>query len=355
MKKKLLTVAIGTAIFAGSLAAQAATTLYGHIHMSWDRLDNGDTIERSFISSNSTRVGLRGDEDLGSGLKAIWQIESGSLGVDDATNGFGGDLRNSFIGFTNNSWGTVKVGRHDTPYKDLGRRLDNFNEQVGDARNVLGVTNLASFDLRPKNMVRYDSPAFGGFTFAALSSSNNGTDETSAATQSVTSLGANWTAGPLFVGGAYEKHTTGLSGAGTKDEETGIRLATSYALGDLLLGLVYEMISDMDGIADVDKTVLGLIASYKMGNNRLKFQWFDSDELDCPSPGCPDTGANMLAIGLDHVMSKTVTTYINYAKVDNDTNIRLPVASANGGHGEVVPGVFGRDPKGLSLGVILKF
>lgn len=354
MKKKLLTVAAGAAMFAvGSVASQAATTLYGHMHLSWDSLDNGATVERSLISSNSTRIGVKGDEDLGGGLKAIWQIESGGIGVDEATNGFGGDLRNSFVGFSNSGWGTIKIGRHDTPFKDLGRRLDNFNEQVGDARNLFG---LALYDLRPKNMVRYESPTFGGLNFNALQSSNNG-DETTAATQSVTSLGANWTGGPLFVGAAYETHSTGLGAtAGTEDKEKGIRLATSYTMGNFVLGLMYEMLNDLAGVSDVDQNTYGLFASFKMGNNKLKAHWINSDDLDCPSTlTCTETGATMLAIGVDHALSKTVTTYLNYAKVDNDANAALGVVSGNGGHGETVTVPLGRDPDGISLGVIMKF
>mgnify|MGYP000409709141 FL=1 len=355
MNKKLLTAAVGAALFAaGSLASHAATSLYGHMHLSWDKLDNGSTVESSRISANSTRIGVKGDEDLGGGLKAIWQIESGALGIDEATNGFGGDLRNSFVGFSNSGWGTVKIGRHDTPFKDLGRRLDNFNEQVGDARNLFG---LGLYDLRAKNMVRYESPTFGGLNFSALHSTNNGEDNPGNASQPVTSLGANWTAGPLFIGGAYETHGTGLGVApGTEDKEKGIRLATSYAMGDFVLGLMYEMLNDVAGASDVDQNTYGLFASFKMGNNKLKAHWINSDDLDCPSTlVCSETGATMLAIGVDHAMSKTVTTYVNYAKVDNDANAGLGVVSGNGGHGETVTVPAGRDPDGISVGVIMKF
>ena len=354
MNKKLLTAAVGAALFAaGSLASHAATTLYGHMHLSWDKMDNGSTLESSRISSNSTRIGVKGDEDLGGGMKAIWQIESGALGVDEATNGFGGDLRNSFVGLSNSGFGTIKIGRHDTPFKDLGRRLDNFNEQVGDSRNLFG---LALYDLRPKNMVRYESPTFGGLNFTALQSTNNGEDNPGNTSQPVTSLGANWTAGPLFIGAAYETHGTGPSGPGTEDKEKGIRLAASYALGNFVLGAMYEMLSDLEGDSGVDQNTYGLFASLKMGNNKLKAQWINSDDLDCPSTlVCTETGATMMAIGVDHAMSKTVTTYLNYAKVDNDANAALPVASGNGGHGEVLNPASGRDPDAISVGVILKF
>lgn len=378
MNKKLLSAAIGATLFAaGSLASHAATTLYGHMHLSWDRLDDGGSVERSFISSNSTRVGLKGDEDFGGGLKGIWQIESGALGIDDATNGFGGDLRNSFVGFSNKSWGTVKIGRHDTPFKDLGRRLDNFNEQVGDSRNLFGnpgapLEGETGFDLRPKNMVRYESPSFGGLNFSALQSTNNATNEAAATSQSVTSLGANWTAGPLFIGAAYETHSTGLGAtAGTEDKEKGIRLAASYALGGLTLGAMYEMLDDVFGESDLGVDTYGLFASFKAGNNKFKAQYLMANDFDCPTGvDCNNTGANMIAIGMDHSLSKTTTLYVNYAKTDNDqdaaiatvgtNDVGYQVVSANGGHGELANATCPatgscRDPSAFSVGVIMKF
>lgn len=358
MNKKLLAAAVGAAMgIAPMIAAQAATTLYGHMHLSWDRFD-ADTAERSFISSNSTRFGIKGDEDFGGGLKGIYQIETGGIGVDEATTGLGGDLRNSFLGFSNSSWGTIKIGRHDTPYKDLGRRLDQFNEQIGDSRAINSLAG--TFDVRAKNMVRYESPTFGGLNVNVLQSSNNG-DETTTSVQRVTSVGANWTAGPLFVGAAMEEHSFTPAGAGTKDKETGTRLAATYTLGAFTIGASYDMFGDVGGVADVDNDVMGLYASFKMGNNLLKAHWLQS-ELDCPSTMvCTGTDSTLMAIGVNHNLSKTATAYINYATMDNDANIYVPLAGSYTGHGENLnptggaTAQVGKDPSAISVGFIFKF
>ncbi|MBI5116851.1 porin [Candidatus Poribacteria bacterium] len=372
MKKKLLMAAVGAALVAGPmLAAQAAPTLYGSFHMSLDSLDNGDSTpiagvgnKRGFLSSNSTRFGVKGDEDLGGGLKTIYQIESGALAADTGSGGMGGTLRNTYIGFAG-SMGTVKFGRNDTPFKDLGRKLDNFNEQVGDARNIIGsggANAWANWDARVSNMVRYESPNFSGAQVNVLygtaeggTPSGAGTaatsinpDPTAGTVGDVVSMNLLYSSGPMFVGLAYEKH-----GTTTNKQETGMRLAGSYDIDALTIGLFYESLSDLEGTASSDGKTMGLMAAYKMGNNKIKFHTYKADELK----NAPNTGGALMAIGVDHSFSKTASMYVNYATADNDTNASfVNVASNNGGHGNGVPlGAADKDPKGYSVGMIVKF
>lgn len=358
MKKKLLMAAVGAALVAGPVvtAHAAGATLYGHVHMSLDRFDNDDTLERGFISSNSTRFGIKGDEDLGGGLKAIYQIESGAIAADTGSGGMGGTLRNTFVGFTG-SWGAVKIGRHDTPFKDLGRKLDNFNEQVGDSRNVHGsggANAWFNWDQRVSNTIRYESPTIAGGWQAVYqyATAEGGTPAGPGVAGDVNSLGVNWSAGPLFVGLGYETHSTG-----TSEDETGLRLAGSYTFNDILLGLLWEDLSDLEGVSGSGNSTLGLIAAMKMGNHKLKFHWYEVDDLDGPGGGSGTSGS-LWALGVDHTFSKTAMMYVNYAKADNDSNASfVNVASGNGGHGNSLglPGAGDKSPMGYSAGVILKF
>jgi predicted porin len=365
MKKKLLIAAVGAALVAGPMVAAhaAGATLYGHFHMSLDRFDNDTdaaTAERGFLSSNSSRFGIKGDEDLGGGLKALYQVESGGFNADTGATGFGGTLRNTFVGFAG-SWGTVKLGRHDTPYKDLGRKLDNFNEQIGDARNIIGsglnaAGDAANFnwDQRVSNMVRYDSPSFGGLTVAYQYATDEGaiSTPTGAATGDVNSLGLNWSSGPFWAGFAYETHKTVSA-----DNETGMRLAGSYTMNDLTFGLFWEDLSDLGGSSDAEHGVMGLMAAMKMGNNKFKFHWYNADDYDAPGGSADGTGGSLWAIGVDHVFSKTAMVYLNYAKADNDSDADyINTASSNGGHGNTIAvGDVDTSPTAFSAGYILKF
>ncbi len=375
MKKKLLMAAVGTALVAGPMVAAHATgtTVYGHFHMSVDNVDNNNA-KYGYIASDSTRFGIKGDEDLGGGLKAIYQMESGAFaadsGVGSTANGLGNQLRNTYLGFAG-SWGAVKVGRYDTPFKDLGRALDNFNEEVGDMRNILsGSTSAASlYDDRVSNMIRYESPNMGGLTVNALhTSNNNNTGATDTSTnvgegpsgtgKALNSVGVNWSAGPIFVGAAWQRASFNQAGAVTKDHDSAWRLAGSYTMNDMMVGLIYQDLKDIYG-ADLAQKTMGIVASLKMANNKLKFQYLTADDESGSGCGatCDNTGGKLWALGVDHSFSKTTMMYVNYAQAKNDSNTSAySVISGNGGHGENLSTVAnGKKVKGISAGMVLNF
>jgi len=345
MNKKLLMAAVGAALVAGPMVAvhAAGATLYGHMHMSLDRQDNDSGNEDGSMSSNASRIGVKGDEDLGGGLKAIYQLEAGVAAIDEGAGGLGGTLRNSFVGFAG-SWGAVKLGRHDTPYKDLSRKLDNFNEQIGDTRNIIG---NATYDKRVSNMIRYESPMFGGANVVVQNTSNDGAENVAASNKD-SSLGLNWTSGPLFLGAAWNE-----VGNATTNDTTGKRLAGSYTFNDIVLGLLWESLSDIGGTSGHDRDTMGLFAALKMGNNLFKLSYFDADKYD----DVANTAGKLWAAGVDHSFSKTTKIYFNYASVDNDSVATTNLASKYAGHGETeAPSITaGKSPTAFSLGTIIKF
>lgn len=348
MNKKLLTIAVGTALSAGvMITAQADTVLYGHFHMSLDRLDN-DVVKDSRISNNASRIGVKGNQDLGGGMKAIYQLETGVVALDEGTGGLGGTLRNSFIGLSG-PWGTVKVGKHDTPTKDLGRKLDRFNEEIGDARNIYGAGG--AFDPRPSNMVRYESPKIaGGLTFNALHAGNNGAEQPLPNTaEKVTSANVIWDQGPIFAGLAYAVNG---NATGTEDS-TSIRAAGRFDFGMGDVGGLYERMSDLSGVSGRDQDVYGVFGSIKVGSvSRVKAQYFKAKDID--GTAAVD-GGKLMAVGFDHNLGKTTRVYVSYAKIKNDSGATYNITSSNGGHGEVLPVSAGRDSSAISTGMVIDF
>lgn len=360
MNKRLLAIAVGAALVAGSaLVANAEVKLYGSLHMSLDRLDNDEGLERSFVSSNASRIGVRGDEDLGGGLKAVFQVETGGddtanqsdggggFPMDSGAGGLGGTLRETFVGFKG-GFGTALVGRYVTPYRQLGRKFDLFNEQIGDARLIIGQGG-GGFDKRLSNTIRYESPKFGGADLIVQYSGNDGTDEAAAGTQNAFSTAVNWAAGPLFIGSAYEKHSTAAG-----QEETGIRLVGHFDVGGGFgVGALWETLSDLNGTSGADRNALGLFAKFKAGNNTFKAHLYDQDKIDNQAS---ENGAKLWAIGVDHSFSKNTLMYLNYAAMDNDPNSTRTVSGSSQGHGErLAPTTGGKSPTGISIGMNLKF
>jgi predicted porin len=359
MNKKILIAAMGAALAAAPmLAAQADTTLYGTVHMSLDHYNvdtsaSGST-EKSMLNSNSTRFGIKGSEDLGSGLKSIYQIESGVIAADDGTGGIGSNqLRNTYLGFAGSSWGSVKFGRHDSPMKELGRSIDQFNEQIGDARNITG---NASFDTRVSNMVRYDSPDFGGINFA-LQYSTPEPDSISTTNNTIryTSGNVTFTQGPLYVGFGYEQHAFGSS---TMKDESDMRLVGKFNVDAFVFSALYEDMSDLNGRSGNDGKSWGLGAGFKMGNHLFKAQYYNADSTDNPAVA-GDNGASMWSLGVDHAFSKTTMVYFDYASISNDSKSVRNVSSANGSHGtsngDVPTPIAGGDGNAYSFGTIIKF
>jgi len=368
MNKKLLAVAVAAAL-AAPLAANADSgnvKISGDLKVSVDSLDNGNTRNLN-ASSNSSHIQFNGDEDLGNGLKAIWQLDTeiglGSTGpvTTNAQNTL--TNRNSFLGLAG-GFGVAIVGKHDTPVKLLGAKVDLFRDQIGDNRNLISDTSKsAGWDLRPSNVIAYISPTFSG-VHGAIAYVTNVNDTVSAAAAGALpvgySLGAAadnsvtaWSGlvvyegGPATVGAGYEKHNLSKLAAGVNDEKIW-RLVGGYSFGDAKVTGLYQKESDILGSSNGRK-VWGLGAAYKMGATTLKGQYYKADSAD----NNDQSGAKMFALGADYALSKRTVAYVAYDKTSNDTNANFTAFGT--GHGDN-PGVAtGKNGSGISLGMTHSF
>lgn len=166
-------------------------------------------IRRNEIEAPNTRVGFRGHERLGGGLKAIWQLET-EFRIDSNNTGFA--QRDSFVGLLHPVWGSIKLGRMDTPFKNYGDDISFLGISSGNfvsSSNVLrktgfGTSSASSFHLRRSNVVDYETARFAGFQGRLQYS----TDETDTSTRKprVWSGGLRWERGFLEAAIAHEIH-----------------------------------------------------------------------------------------------------------------------------------------------------
>jgi predicted porin len=230
-KTKLLVAALGAA-FALPMAAQAQTnvTVYGKLYPDFYHANttaglavgsHTSTLGPAATGTNATsvtamdspnsRLGFKGNEDLGDGLKAIFQLE---MGFSSDTGVLSNDntpfSRNTFVGLSG-GFGTIKLGNMDTVYKELGDHIDFLGISSGNfmaLSNVLSkatfTTNSAnSFHLRRANSFYYTSPTMGGFTGLFDWSPNEVAGNASAG---VISTGVTYEGGPIYAALAYEVH-----------------------------------------------------------------------------------------------------------------------------------------------------
>ncbi len=392
--KKLIAAAVAAAIIAPVSVMAAGPTLYGKIHMSVDYKDNNGTnapgvaygagkeVSEWGLNSNSSRIGVKGSEDLGNGMKVGYLIEW-RVGMDG--DNFGDrDLaaRNRAITLSGD-WGTMLAGKWDTPMKTFGRKLDLFGDQIGDLRNM---NTGATLDARANNVLAYVTPNMNGFSATlAYVFSVNQLDQDGAVSggdnsdSSAISLNAIYNNGPMMLGVGYSNYDDGvfssssLTGCQTAvgvnncENETVFRVGGSYKFGDFKVLASWSGISDANGMDGKDADIWSLGGAYTMGNNTIKLQYANRSEYDDwnGSNGAKiansgnDTGADMWALGLDHHMSKRTTVYAAYATMSNDDNSAGVVWG--GGHdtdgvsaGTNSIGQF-EDSDSFSVGIIHKF
>ena len=160
---------------AGAVHAQSSVTLYGVLDDSIQYINNNDvngsnkgSVALAAGNLQGDRWGLKGTEDLGGGLKAIFQLENG-FNPNNGKLGQGSRLfgRQAFVGLQSDQAGTVTIGRQYDPVVDL--------VQAVTADNYWGSTFTTPSDVdnndnssRRNNAIKYTSNTYAGFQFEAM-------------------------------------------------------------------------------------------------------------------------------------------------------------------------------------------
>ncbi|MHB1352643.1 MAG: porin [Thiobacillus sp.] len=372
MKKSLIALAVASAVSAPAFAATSNVDVYGVLNFAVASIDSDTANQERQLSlaSQNSRIGFKGAEDLGGGLSAIWQIES-SVFLDESGGPFA--TRNTFVGLKG-GFGSVLLGRHDTPVKMLRGKVDNFGDTLADSRNLLGSNNAtgsSSYDLRPNNTVVYMSPNLGGLTLVAAYSADHGINGAGVGTNTAAafpgcdagvdcndrdaySVSADYTNGPLLFGLGYERQNTVavISSVNTDVDRSIWRAVAGFNIADFKLGAVYERASADDVFVGDDRNGWGLFANYALGNVVLKANYLTVGDYD----GMNDSGAKQYTFGVDYNLSKRTTASLFYVQIKNDTNAGFDLGRAQGvsdsvGGTGITAADLGADPSAFGLGL----
>lgn len=320
MKKKIIVAAVAAAMVA-PLAAMADATVYGKVRVATQYHDREGLGDAWGMVDQVSRLGIKGSEDLGDGLKAIYKMEFGvNVGDGFGKSGFWSQ-RNSYVGLAG-GFGTFLAGRHDTPLKMSTGKLDFFGDTNADNDNGgFGAPSAAGrgvglfHSLRVDGAVAYVSPSMAGFTVAGAIVQTNVAGGFSDADDfmSAYSLAAMYSNGPFFGSLAYESlDPQSLAGApGSASDFDKWRLGLGVlGMAGFSAGLIYEDRSSQDfGSLDSDSWQLQL--AYDFGNNRVKAMY---GEYDDNATGDYDTWA----IGFQHNFSKRTDAQVIYRQADAD-------------------------------------
>ena len=366
MHRKLLAVAAFRLISAPA-AAQSAVQIYGVLDMGYRW--SGDHIDpsignRSSIDSGTsapTRLGFRGSEDLGNGLKAGFVLEQGIAADTGTTVGGGAFSRQAFLSL-GGAFGTVAAGRQYTPGYNLTSLIDPFGGvTVGQFNNAYHT------EYRWNNLITYASPVrggfsvAGGFTFNAFgdeSPANRGAGDTGDVR--ALSITPQYQSGALLVGVHLQELRAKSTGRYDGEKVRVYDVVGRYELGFATLAAIYGVrradsadFSTHTGAREAKETrqwLLGvtvpvgeagkIMASYVA---RKSERIGDGDEAK----------VSQWAVGYEHSLSKRTAVYATFAKLDNNRVAR----AARTLSGSVSAGYNGYDgyQRGANAGIRHRF
>jgi predicted porin len=313
MNKKLISFAVA-AVLAGGVSAVSASnvTVFGKVLMSIDNTDNGSSDTTMNSQPGYGSVGVRGSEDLGNGLTAMFMLDYGiNPSKADGLTG-----RDQWVGLKGD-FGTVRFGSISHNYKQSGADIDPMWRTSLDTRLRGQLSGLHSGrgdngQGRATNTVRYDSPSFNGAKVVANYTLDRGTG---AEDNDGFGIGLHYNQGGIYAAFDYLTNDNGtdddawkLSGKYTMDafalyghyEEGGLVFATFDGAGNATSG--------NDG-----GNLWHLGASYTMGSTMFYGAFGQGDE-DIGSAGEYDTWT----LAVNHKLSKRTSVYTGFSRVDYD-------------------------------------
>jgi predicted porin len=308
---------------ASAAGAQAQTgpnvTLYGVVDAYVQAANGASTVTRVQSGGlNGSRFGLRGSEDLGNGLRAIFTLESG-INIDDGTSGQGAFWgRQAFVGLAT-PYGQVTLGRQYGSIYALSSDFSEFsNGPIGASTAVIGgfggyepvrgFANGATGNGGPariNNSVKVETPSFSGFKAGAVYGMGEVAGQTTKTR--VTDVYGRYTSGPLDAMVSLVDDRVAASSLQVRT----VSAAAAYSLGDARVTGGVISVNDR-GAANSDGEGYWVGADYRIGLNLLKAQYLVNKVKD------GDGKTQAIGAGYQYDLSKRTALYSSLTHFKNE-------------------------------------
>ena len=300
----------------GSTAAfaQSSVTLYGRVNTTVERQEVGNA-KTTGLYNNSSRFGFKGTEDLGGGLKAGFQLESGfsSDTGASATTFFG---RQSEVNLSG-GFGAVRLGRFTAEsYFATADYVSMHNHDTGSSSDA-----FYAYVMPDANKIAYRSPTFGGLTVDAAAALH----ETVAGGKNAYDLAANYNMGPLALGAGYSK----------QGDVNQFAARALYSFGAFTVGGYIQRDENALVANGGTRNTFRLAGAYNLGASEFHVNVGRAGEYKKVN----DSDATQYTLGYNYNLSKRTKVYGYYTHVNNSRNATY------------MSGVAGADFSSLAVGV----
>jgi predicted porin len=314
MKKSsttLAALALVSAAAATPALAQSSVTLFGVLDVAARAVENNET-QYQLASGGfaSSRLGVRGTEDLGGGLKAGFWIEGELLPDTGNSGGFDWQRRStvSLMG----GFGELRLGRDKVPTNLTWDQFDPFRDTgVGRSSRLSRASGIGSYAFsRANNAIGYFTPSMGGFFGQAMVAAGEGSNN-----NKYTGLRGGYKAGPLFAA-----FTLAQADSSSGNEADVWSLGATYDLKALKLWGFYNELED--GNAGQSNWLLGVTVPVGGFQLRASYQAMEGEQT------ISNQEADMFALGAVYNLSKRTALYGTYSAISN-TNTAFTVATGS--------------------------
>ena len=307
MKRTLIAAAIAT-LAAGAAMAQSSVTIYGRLNLSAENQKNvtaNGTVKA--LQNSASRIGFKGTEDLGGGLKAGFQLEHG-FNPDTGTPATSFWGRQSEVNLSG-GFGMIRLGNFTSEaYFATGDYISNHNHDTGTSED-----KLYAYVGRNTNKIAYRTPEFvKGLTAEAAVSAGEGGGRTRSH-----DVAANYAIGGLQLGAGFEKNGTA--------KQVAVRAA--YEFGPVLLGAYVQRDTNGYGPNLGDRTTARVSAMVTFGASELHANFGRAGDYS----KLANSAASQATLGYNYNLSKRTKVYSFVSKVNNGTALSYFGALGAGG------------------------
>lgn len=303
MKQKLIALAIASALSAPAFADNANIEVYGKAFLTLDSHNDGTNTSMR-VNTNASRFGVKGSEDLGDGLKGLFQYEV-EMDADGSTGAGLGKTRNSYFGLQGD-FGKVALGIHDTPFKVAHNKIELFDNTTSwSATNVIGRSAGKNYNTRQKNMIQYWTPKMGALQAAFMYSPDEA--KTSTSNKGIMSMSATFAQDNIYAAAGYVSRADVT--VGTTD--SAFRLVGKFDLADAWVGAMFEnMKTNTSTTASVTGKNVELVGGINMGASSIAASFAKAGST--AATGAAANDVNNVALKYAYKFSKRTEGFVAY-------------------------------------------
>ena len=326
MKLSRLMLAAVAVCGTSAVMAQSSVTIYGRVNTTIEQQKLGDN-KATGVANNNSRIGFKGVEDLGNGLKAGFQLEAG-FGSDDGS----GPLtfaRQSEVNLSGN-FGMVRLGNFfPESYYATSDYIGMHNHETGSSSDAL-YYDAAWFDgTGTGNKLAYRTPTFNNFwAEASVGLHEKARTGAAAVNKNAYDLAANYNNGPLSLGAGYSYWNSNYQAA----------LRGLYTFGQFTVGAYYQRNKDDNAILGTgagSRNNFRLSAMYVMNASEFHVNVGRANKWSNVS----DSAATQWTLGYNYNLSKRTKIYTYYTRINNNQAANYGVSAAGNDFSSFAMGV----------------